>query len=256
MSGSLRVVLVTSQVTYIPRNYQDVFEALLEHSARHIGGLILLENLSLNLLATALRLFTLGCSGLGRSLLQNIAALPLKRRERLFEKHGIPVLRARNMNDAAVIAWINEQHADLVVNMRTRCIFHRDALAAPKLGCLNIHHGLLPENRGTMCDLFALADARPAGFSIHRMTERLDDGQILLKRVVSDGAQPEDKHYLRYLSRTGKIEGNALAELIEKIAESNKLPPGEQNRCPDARYFKTPRTRGAVRELRAKGMIL
>jgi methionyl-tRNA formyltransferase len=140
-----------------------------------------------------------------------------------------------------------------VVNLRTRCIYEPKVLAAPKIGCINIHHGLLPVYRGTMCDLFALSKNRAAGFTIHVMNEKVDAGQILLRREVSDGSE---KNYARYLAKTGREEGKALAELISQIAETGVLPAGEPNRAEKIFVSKTPRSRQAIRELKERGMLL
>ena len=42
----MRVLLVTSQVTYIPNNYRGILDALFEKSAQHIAGLVLLTTLN------------------------------------------------------------------------------------------------------------------------------------------------------------------------------------------------------------------
>ena len=98
------------------------------------------------------------------TLTRNIVELPLKRREKLISGRDLPTLRAKTMKDPRIIAWIRGQDIDLVINLRTRCIYRSEVLDASKLGCINIHHGLLPLYRGAMCDLFALSENRPAGF--------------------------------------------------------------------------------------------
>ena len=104
-----------------------------------------------------------------------------------------------------------------------------------------------------MCDLFALSENRAAGFTIHVMNETIDAGQILLRREVSDGSE---KNYARYLAKTGREEGRALAELISQIAETGVLPTGEPNRAGKILVSKTPRSRQAVHELKDRGMLL
>ena len=230
-----------------------MFDELVPRVARHLTGVIFLKTLDGALVKTTVGLYALGCPRVAWSLTRNILELPLRRRECLAERHGLTVLHGESMNDAWIIEWIREQEIDLVVNLRTRCIYGPEVLAAPKIGCINIHHGLLPVYRGTMCDLFALSKNRAAGFTIHVMNEKVDAGQILLRREVSDGSE---KNYARYLAKTGREEGKALAELISQIAETGVLPAGEPNRAEKILVSKTPRSRQAIRELKERGMVL
>lgn len=222
----MKVLLVTSQITYVPRNYLDLFEELFARAGAHIAGLVLLQNASPRLLAQSAGIFALGAPGIASSIFRNFAELPLRRRERLFEERGLPVLRSSTMNDATMVSFVRDQGIDLVVNARTRCIYKREVLEAPRLGCINIHHGILPRYRGTMCDLYALYEGRPAGFTIHQMNEKIDAGRIFLVREMSRAGELD---YPAYLGRTGAEEGRALAELVLDVAERGALPAGTPN---------------------------
>src|SRR5689334_13484335 len=101
----MRVLLVTSEVTYIPKNYLDVFEAVLEEAAPHLAGLMILKGVSLSLLRQTVGLYGLGCRNFSSSLMKNLWELPFRRRERLFASRGIPVIRAKTMNDPSVVRW-------------------------------------------------------------------------------------------------------------------------------------------------------
>ena len=248
----LKVLLVTSDVTYIPRNYADVFETLLDRVGEHIAGLVELRELSWSLINRTAGLYVTGCPGLARALTGNMLGLPLRRRENLFRARNLPVKRAATMNSPAMCDWVRELYIDLIVNLRTRCIYKKPILEEPRLGCINVHHGLLPEHRGTLCDLFALSENRPAGFTIHQMNERVDAGCILAKQTVS---KPGEKNYLAYLARTGQAEGQALARLIHQIAELDALPDSEANSCQNPVVTRTPGS-GELRDLRRRGMIL
>jgi folate-dependent phosphoribosylglycinamide formyltransferase PurN len=248
----LKALLVTSDITYLPRNYADVFETLLDRAGEHIAGLVVLKEFSWSLIKRTAGLWATGCTGLAGALTGNMFALPLKRRDKLFGQKQLPVKRAATMNSPQMGQWIRDRHIDLIINLRTRCIYKTPILEAPRLGCINVHHGLLPEYRGTLCDLFALSENRPAGFTIHQMNERLDAGRILAKQTVSE---PGEKNYPAYLARTGQAEGEALARLIHHIAEHDALPTGEPNSCDQPVITRTPGPR-ELKALRARGMIL
>ena len=248
----LNVLLVTSDITYVPRNYADVFETLLERASEHIAGLVVLKEFSGGLIKRTAGLFATGSTGLAGTLAGNMLGLLLKRRDKLFGPKQLPVKRATTMNSPKMCRWVRDQHIDLIINLRTRCIYKTPILEAPRLGCLNVHHGLLPEYRGTLCDLFALSENRPAGFTIHQITERVDAGRIFAKQTVSE---PGEKDYLAYLARTGQAEGKVLARLIQQIAEHDALPPGEPNSCDQPVITRTPGPK-ELKALRARGMVL
>ena len=248
----MKAVLVTSQVTYIPRNHLALFEELYASAAPHLAGLVLLDNLSPRLLGAAAGLCLIGCRGIAGSLARNILELPLGRRERIFDRLGLPVIRAKTMNDPKMVDWVKSNAVDLVINVRTRCIYKSEILNAPRLGCINIHHGLLPEFRGTMCDLYALWKNRRAGFTIHVMNEKIDAGRILVRQAVS---VPGEKDYLQYLAKTGREEGSVVAMLLQAAARTGALPDGIPNRCEKPIFTRNP-TRDQIRLFRQAGLLL
>lgn len=245
-------MLVTSRVTYVADNYGAVFERLFERCAPHLAGLLVIDNLSAALVRKTLGLYLAGCRGIASTLLRNMLGLPWCRRERWFEQRRLPVRRVRSLNDAPTVRWLREQQVDLLVNLRTRCIFQQAVLSAPALGCLNVHHGLLPHQRGAMCDLWALAEGEAAGFSIHRMSATLDGGGILLRQPTSE---PGEKNYARHLARTTPIEAERLADLLGRIAATGAWPPEQPNADAQAIYRQTPDHR-QIRALRQAGMVL
>lgn len=244
----LKIVLVTSQITYMPTNYLKLLEGLMEGAEAELTGLILLENLDAPTLKACLGLPLLGVKKLSFQLYRNILELPLKRREKLFENRQKWVRKFKTMNDPQVIQLIKEQEIDLIINLRTRCLYKEEILKAPKLACLNIHHGLLPEYRGTFCDLYALTENRPAGFSIHRMEKKVDAGEILACVEVSKG----DKNYLTYLEKTSDREVEVLIQLIREIKKLGKIPQGKPNKTDKKTYTKNP-TRPQIKRFLASG---
>lgn len=252
----MKALLVTSEITYVPRNYADLFDALLNEPTGApdlIGGLVVLKGFSFNLLKTVGGLYWLGAPRVASTLLKNMVEMPMRRREKMFEARGLPVLQADSMNDPHTIEWVRAHGFDLIVNVRTRCIYKKTILETPPLGCVNIHHGLLPEYRGTMCDLFALSESRPAGFTIHSMTEKIDAGRILVRQAVSQGS---DRDYISYLARTGREEGRALSRLLRATQERGRLPEGMPNQCERPIFTKTPKKRAEIRLLRERGIQL
>lgn len=249
----MKILIVTSDITYVPHNQQLLFEELFAAAASSIAGLVVLETVSTNLFKQIVGLYFAGCTNFANCLVRNIIQLPLKKREALWRARGLPTLRAKSMNEQWIVQWVKENDIDLIVNVRTRCVYRQGILSAPKLGCVNVHHGILPKYRGTFCDLYALSENRPAGFTIHRMNEEIDKGEILFSKEVSTG---NEKNYIKYLSTTGVVEGRALADLINDVAQSGSLPKGLPNRHSKPIVTKTPQSKAEIKNLRTRGMVL
>lgn len=232
-------------------NYDLLFKELLRECPEHISGLVLLENLDTSVFKSTLGLLALGAWRTATSLVFNICDSFFDRRERRFSKMNIPVLRHKSMNNKEIVSWVKGNEIDLIINLRTRCIYKKDILDAPKLGCINIHHGILPTYRGTMCDLYALAEGRGAGFSIHRMNEKIDDGDIYTAKEVSHG----EKNYATHIVRSSVVEGRELAVLIREIASTGQFPQGTPNRTDNIVFTKNPKPK-RIRDLIKLGMKL
>jgi methionyl-tRNA formyltransferase len=173
-----------------------------------------------------------------------------KQKELLFKSHSIPVLYTKDINDPNVILWLKQTEKDLIINMRTRCIYKKSILEVPRLGCVNVHHGILPEQRGLFCDLYALADNMKAGFTIHKMTERIDGGHIFYQENFE-----KDKNYIDYLEKVSLREGIAIANFINQVTRKGVLPRGWSNKCSKPIITTTPSFK-VIKQLQYKGMIL
>jgi methionyl-tRNA formyltransferase len=57
-------------------------------------------------------------------------------------------------------------------------------------GCLNLHPGLLPYNRGTYPNVWSIVEGTPAGVTLHYVDAGVDTGDIVAQREVA--VQPTD----------------------------------------------------------------
>lgn len=232
----MNTLLVTSEVTFVPGNYIGFFESLFRRAARHLGGLLLLTNSKTVNNGTAL-LRAAGCCRFADVLAANVASLRFGQREAYFKAASLPVVHSRSINEAWIIDWVRERAFDVIINARTRCIYRPEILRAPQFGCLNVHHGILPTYRGTMCDLYALAEHRPAGFSVHQMTPEVDAGPIL---HVEEFTTYKENSYVGHLARSACREGEVVAGLLNEIATSGSLPTSQPNQCSQPVFSHTP----------------
>ena len=214
----MRTWVVTSAVTFVPDNYEDLVLPLAEDP--NIEGLLIIENRSPDVLLKALLLIlSLAGPRMGWHLLKNYRAGSWKRKKRHFESKNKKVLVFKDINAPECLSALDQIKPDLILNARTRSFFRKKLLQLPRLGCINVHHGLLPDQRGLMCDLWAHLENTPAGFSIHVMTPKLDDGAILsVTEVPSD-----KKNYLSSIKDAARLEAQVASQLLANIQSTGKI---------------------------------
>jgi methionyl-tRNA formyltransferase len=246
----------------MPGNYIDLLEALLKSAAEtqktegspkwEIAGFVSLKTLDLGLVKTLIGLPLLGVTQLTESLLTNILELPLGKRDKLARKYKVRHIKAETMNDPQLVSVVRNLNIDVILNIRTRCIYREDILNAPNWGCLNIHHGLLPEYRGTFCDLYALYEGRPAGFSLHEMVQKVDAGRIFEVVTVDQGGE---RNYRNYLKKTVQYEVDTLNQFFYNCAKRGGLPEGLPNTPKKKIYTKNP-DKKLIKKFKKEGLVL
>jgi methionyl-tRNA formyltransferase len=108
----------------------------------------------------------------------------------LAESHGIPVhcpVSLKNADAQAEFAAL-AAGANIAVIAAYGLILPAPVLAAPRLGCVNIHASLLPRWRGAApIQRTILADDTETGITIMQMDEGLDTGSILCAEPLAIG---------------------------------------------------------------------
>jgi hypothetical protein len=121
-------------------------------------------------------------------------------------------------------------------------------LARAPLGILNLHTGWLPDYRGVKSEFWVMArgDSTKYGWTLHYMTPRLDEGDMVLRRRVD--ARVESPGHLRAL-----LIADAAPAIAELIATMRRDGPASIPRMPqgDGRYFTTPTLRDWLTSRRA-----
>lgn len=99
-------------------------------------------------------------------------------------------------------------------------------LAAPRLGCINVHSSLLPRYRGAAPINWAIARGeRETGVTIMQMDAGLDTGAILLQRTTPIGAEETAAELTPRLAELG---ATLLLETLRGI-EAGTVTPQSQN---------------------------
>jgi folate-dependent phosphoribosylglycinamide formyltransferase PurN len=93
---------------------------------------------------------------------------------------------------------------------------------------LNRHLGLVPDFRGSDCTVWALALDRPecVGYSIHVVSERVDGGDVILRRPVP---LQDDGSLAGYLGRLQREASNGFVEVIDELIGGFSRPRMSQN---------------------------
>lgn len=92
------------------------------------------------------------------------------------------ILETDSINAPAVVDAIREVGADVAVDHGTSLLRPDIVSAVPLI--LNLHWGLSPHYRGVSCTEWALArwDPYSIGVSIHRISQRIDGGDLVVQR--------------------------------------------------------------------------
>lgn len=98
----------------------------------------------------------------------------------LAQEAGLPVFQPVSLKDSEAQAELAALEADVLVVVAYGLILPAAVLAAPRLGCLNIHASVLPRWRGAAPIARAIeAGDAASGVTIMQMDEGLDTGDIL-----------------------------------------------------------------------------
>jgi methionyl-tRNA formyltransferase len=105
--------------------------------------------------------------------------------QRFAEARGLSVRTPTRLRDPAAQAEFAGLRLDAAVVAAYGLILPKPILAAPRLGCLNVHASLLPRWRGAApIQRAILAGDTETGITIMQMAEGLDTGAILLAEPV------------------------------------------------------------------------
>jgi methionyl-tRNA formyltransferase len=146
---------------------------------------------------------------------------------RLAEDKGWAVRTPASLDDGQVQADFAELDLDAAVVVAYGLILPKPILAAPRLGCLNVHASLLPRWRGAApIQRAILAGDRESGVTIMQMDEGLDTGAILLRDAVPIGPETTATALHDTLAALGaRLIVRALADLaagrLEPVAQDD-----------------------------------
>lgn len=127
---------------------------------------------------------------------------------------GIPVLQPEK--SSLIAPAVKDLGADLAVAVAYGKILKPEALAAPKLGTLNVHFSLLPKYRGAAPVQWSLVRGeKKTGVTIFWLDEGMDTGPIFLQRETEVG---RDEDAAGLMQRLVALGVGALGKVLDEIA--------------------------------------
>lgn len=193
------------------------------------------------------------CAGVGFGSV--LARLPKGRQSshfysiaQLCRAYGIKYEHVGNPNAQETLSEIRGRASDLIVSVACPYLLKKDLLSLPPLGCVNIHHAPLPKYRGMMPTFWQMYhNEQSVGVTVHYMTEKFDDGGLLLQESLDIDAGEGLDHLIRRSKRHG---AHCVAQVLKRIAAGTQTvvepPPVEPS------YFTFP-TLEQIREFRRRG---
>ncbi len=157
---------------------------------------------------------------------QALHASPVKTRA---VERGLTVHQPQNFKTPESLELLRGLDLDALVVAAYGLILPPAALAAPRLGCINIHASLLPRWRGAApIQRALLAGDRQTGITIMRMEAGLDTGPMMRARALDIGARDTAQSLQDRLARLGaELICETLEDLMEgRVHEERQPVPG------------------------------
>jgi methionyl-tRNA formyltransferase len=99
--------------------------------------------------------------------------------------HELDLYQPARVRSGELRDWLELRRPEFALVMAYGRILPRDVLAAPRLGCLNLHASLLPKYRGAAPIQWALIRGEATtGISLMQMDEGLDTGPVFAERPL------------------------------------------------------------------------
>ena len=158
----------------------------------------------------------------------------------LGARYGMEIHAVGSLNGVNAVRVLRECGADLGIVLGTR-ILKSGTFSVPRMGCINLHKGRVPEYRGMPPGFWELYDgASSAGVTVHFIDEGLDTGDIVATSDVPIVATETPESLVEKLNE----EGARLLATVVATIRSGKASPQPRGRLPIK-----PRTRPSREEI-------
>jgi UDP-4-amino-4-deoxy-L-arabinose formyltransferase / UDP-glucuronic acid dehydrogenase (UDP-4-keto-hexauronic acid decarboxylating) len=130
---------------------------------------------------------------------------------------NIPVYAPEDINHPLWVQKIREMKPDIIFSFYYRNMVKQPILDIPSAGCLNLHGSLLPKYRGRCPVNWVLVNGeKETGVTLHYMTPRPDDGDIICQKRVAIGDDDTALSLYRKIKDAASVMLNEILPLIRK----------------------------------------
>ena len=137
----------------------------------------------------------------------------------LAASENIPVYAPEDINHPIWVQKIREIGPDIIFSFYYRKMISPEILKIPASGCLNLHASLLPAYRGRCPVNWVLINGeKKTGVTLHRMTPRPDDGDIICQKeiIISKDETAKSLH-----AKAACAASEMLAETLPLLKNGN-----------------------------------
>lgn len=132
------------------------------------------------------------------------------------QSHDIPVYQPTKLRDGTALALIQELAPELIVVAAYGRILPDEILAAPPVGCINVHSSLLPAYRGAAPINWAVLNGdKESGVTIMHMAHDLDAGDIIAQTATPIGP---DETAPELYTRLADLGAKLLVSVVSDLA--------------------------------------
>ncbi len=171
--------------------------------------------------------------------------------EHVARANGIDYLTCKNINDSELVNTILKLELDLIVSFSAPQVIKKPLLSIPRFGIINVHGSYLPDYRGCFPSFWQLLNGEEyAGATVHIMSEKIDDGRIVVQDKVSIS---DCRTIFEVIARTKALGGDLVVRAISKI-ESGDLST-IANDASQGRYYTWP-SKDDTKRFHKKGLRL
>lgn len=250
MSEDLRLIIVSQEDNFF---LPAVVERILKAPGIRVSSIVLIDSrgaLKNNKLYFVrnfglTRSLRLACKYLGAELLDRVdrlAGCRLLKQKRslrgLARKYGLPCSVTGDINSAEIYSMMEREQPQLILSFSAPQVFKEPLLSLPRYGVLNIHGSLLPDYRGIMPGFWVLANGEKfTGATIHRMSEGIDEGEILFQEKVDIS---NCKTMFQVIAATKTMGGEIALKALRCFCNNPEGIRFQPNPTAEGRYFSWP----------------
>jgi len=128
-----------------------------------------------------------------------------KKGEELVRLSRLPknkIFYGDRLNTNETVTAIRNLKPDLFLSINFRYLLKDQIISVPSHGCINLHFGYLPYNRGVFADAWSIIDDTPAGITYHLIDPGIDTGKIVVQQQVEKSLTDTGKSLYQKLTLT------------------------------------------------------